>query len=164
MGECGWKCVGTPHPNTLSYTSRIPLATSLPLTPTHFSTHPIHFPTPLPTLFHSSHVFSYSSPHPNTLPYTPHIPHTSSHSSPHLPLHPKTLPHSPHIFPHSLDHVAKLPCDDVTLINLTGLWKSPIKFFNTTRNLKSCFGLGNVNFRCMKVWRSYWQLLVPQQS
>ena len=25
----------------------------------------------------------------------------------------------------------------------------------TTGNLKSCFGVGNVNFRCMKVWRSY---------
>ena len=24
-----------------------------------------------------------------------------------------------------------------------------------TGNLKSCFGVGNVNFRCMKVWRSY---------
>ena len=150
MGKCVW----TPHRNTLSYTSPIPLATSLPLTPTHFPTHPINFPTPLPTLFHSPLIFPYSSPHPNTLPYTPH---TSSHSSPHLPLHLNTLPHSPHIFPHSLDYVAKLPCDDVTLINLTGLWKSPIKFFKTARYLKSCFGVGNVNFRCIKVWRSYWQ-------
>ena len=33
--------------------------------------------------------------------------------------------------------------------------KSPIKFFTATGNLKSCFGVGNVNFRCMKVWRSY---------
>ena len=51
-------------------------------------------------------------------------------------------------------YVAKLPCEDVTLINLIGLWKSPIKFF-TTGNLKSCFRVGNLNFRCMKVWRSY---------
>ena len=28
-------------------------------------------------------------------------------------------------------------------------------FFTATGNLKSCFGVGNVNFRCMKVWRSY---------
>ena len=79
------------------------------------------------------------SPHANTLPHSPHTgilshtpphtsflasPHISSHSSPHFPLHPNTLPHSPHalshIFPHSFDYVAKLPCDDVTLINLTG--------------------------------------------
>ena len=130
MGKCERKCVGAPHPNTLPYTSPIPLPTSLSLTPTHFPIHPIHFPTPLPTLLHSPHIFPYSSPHPNTLPYT--SPHTSSHSSPHLPLHPNTLPHSPHalshIFHHSWDYVAKLPCDDVTLINLTGLWKSLIKF------------------------------------
>ena len=29
-----------------------------------------------------------------------------------------------------------------------------MKFF-TTGNLKSCFSIGNANFRCMKVWRSY---------
>ena len=33
--------------------------------------------------------------------------------------------------------------------------EKPIKFFTTTRNLKPCFGVGNINFRCMKVWRSY---------
>ena len=105
---------------------------------------PTHFPTPPPflsphanTLPHSPHTLSYNPPYtsplpthlslpPNTLPYT--SPHTSCLSSPHLPLHPNTLPHSPHalfhtsshIFPHSFDDVAKLPCDDVTLINLTG--------------------------------------------
>ena len=129
-----------------------PLPTSLPLTPTHFPTHPIHFFTPLPTLLHSPHIFPYSSPHPNTLLYT------SPHSSPYTPS-PNTLPHLPHalshIFPCSLDSVAKLPCVDVSLINLSGLWKSPIKFFTTTGNLKSCFSVGNVNFRCMKVRRSY---------
>ena len=142
------KCVRAPHPNTLPYTSPIPLPTSLPLTSTHFPTHPIHFPTPLPTLLHSPHIFPYSSPHPNTLPYTsPHTPHISFRSSPHLPLHPNTLsPLTPCTLPHSLDYVAKLPCDDVTLINLTGLWKSPMKFFTTNGNLKSCFGVGNVNF------------------
>ena len=141
------KCVRAPHPNTLPYTSPIPLPTSLPLTSTHFSTHPIHFPTPLPT-------------HLSLLILTPQ--HTSLHLPPHppylfpqLPLH--TSPLTPCTLPHSFDYVAKLPCDDVTLINLTGLWKSPIKFFTTTGNLKSCFGVGNANFRCMKVWRSYWQ-------
>ena len=93
-GDVG-RCVRDPHPNTLPYTSPIPLPTSLPLTSTHFPTHPIHFPTPLPTLLHSPHIFPYSSPHPNTLPYTFHI---SFRSSPHLPLHPNTLPHSPHAF------------------------------------------------------------------
>ena len=130
---------------------------------THFPTPPLFLsPHPSPSRQHTSlltpytfpqpypHIFPYSSPHPSTLPYISH------HSSPYLPLHPSTLPHSPHafshIFLHSLNYVAKLPCDDVTLINLTGLWKSSIKFSTTTRNLKSCFGVGNVNFRCMKVW------------
>ena len=134
-----------------------------PHTSTHFPTssplpslHP--FPTrqhtsPLTTLLHSPHIFPYLPPHPNTFPYiSPHTPHISSHSSP-TPQHtslftPCTLPHlSPHILPHSFAYVAKLPS------NL----KSPIKFFTATGNLKSCFGVGNVNFRCMKVWRSYWQ-------
>ena len=47
--------------------------------------------------------------------------------------------------PALMDYVAKLPSNS----------KSPIKFFTATGNLKSCFGVGNVNFRCMKVWRSY---------
>ena len=155
VGKCGRKCVGAPHPNTLLYTSLIPLPTSLPLTPTHLP-HTLSHTSPLPT--HLSLLIP--TPQHTSLHLTPH---TSSHSSPHLPLHPNTLPHSlralshtsPHIFPHSLGYVAKLPRDDVALINLTGLWKSPIKFFTTTGNLKSCFGVGNVNFRCMKVWRSY---------
>ena len=95
---------------------------------------PIHFPTPPPTL-------------PIPLP-------TAPLTYPCIPTHFPTNPmHSPHIFPHSFDYVAKLPCDDVTLNKFN--WKSPIKFFTTTGNLKSCFGVGNVSFRCMKVWRSY---------
>ena len=139
------KCVGALHPNTFPYISPIPFDTrqhTSPLTP---------YTLPHP----SPHIFPYLPPHPNTFPYTsPHTPHISSHSSPDLPLHPNTLPHSPHalfltsphIFSYSLDYVAKLPCDNVTLISLTGLWKSLIKFFTTTGNLKSCFGVGNVNF------------------
>ena len=112
------KCVRAPHLNTLPCTSLIPFLTrqhTSPLTPytlphpyPHFSSPhtsflsslhtPTHFPTPLPTA-------------PLTSPYTP----------------TNTFPHSPHAlshtFPtssHSFDYVAKLPCDDVTLINLTG--------------------------------------------
>ena len=102
-----------------------------------------HTPIPLPTA-------------PLTSPYTPT--HFDSHS-------PHALSRtSPHILPHSLDYVAKLPCDDVTLINLIGLWKSPIKFFTTTGNLKSCFGVDNANFRCIKVWRSYHVVKLLWQS
>ena len=151
-----------PTPSTFPYTYPIPLPTSFPHTPTHFLS-PYTFPhssalTPQhsPTLLHSPHIFPYLPPHPNTFPYTPH---TSTHSFPDLSLHPNTLPHSPYALsshlPHSFDYVAKLPRDDVTLINLTGLWKSPIKFFTTTANLKFCFGVGNVNFGRLKVWRSY---------
>ena len=155
MGKCGRKCVGAPHPITLHYTSPIPLshANTLPHSPDT-----LPHTSPLPT-----HLFLLIPTSQHTSLHLPHTAHTSSHSSPHLPLHPNTLAHSFHapshtsplIFPHSLDYVAKLPCDDVALINLTGLWKSPIKFFTTTRNLKSCFGVGNANFRCMKVWRSF---------
>ena len=38
VGKCGRKCVGNPHPNTLPYTSSIPLLTSFPLMLTHFPT------------------------------------------------------------------------------------------------------------------------------
>ena len=134
---------------------------------------PIHSPTPLPThpihsttLLHSSHVFPYLPPHPKTFPYT--FPHTSSHSSPDLPLHLNTLPHSSHALSPHLPPQFRL-CGEVTMwrCHLNKFdWKSPIKFFTTTGNLKSCFGVGNVNFRCMKVWqsygttwRSYWQPL-----
>ena len=137
MGKCGRKCVGAPHPNTLPYTSPIPLPISLPLTPIHFSTHPYTFPH-----------FSSSTPHTSFLthPHAPtHFPTPPPYLFPQLsspPLLPNTLPHSPHalshIFPHSFDYVAKLPCDDVTVVNLTGLWKNPIKFLTTTGNLKSC--------------------------
>ena len=83
------------------------------------------------------------APHPNTLPYTLPIPLPTSfpHTPTHFPTHPM---HSPTHLPHSFDYVAKLPRDDVTSINLTGLWKSPVKFFMTTGNLKSCFDVGNV--------------------
>ena len=151
------KCVGAPTltlPYTFPFLSPSRQHTS-PLTPYTFP-HPYpHFSTPHTSFLTHTHIPTHFPTHP----------HTSSHSSTHLPLHPNTLPHSPHalsntsphIFPHNLDYVAKLPSDDVTLINLTGLWKSLIKFFTTTGNLKSCFRVGNINFRCMKVWRSYWQ-------
>ena len=130
-----------------------------PHTLTQFTTLP-PFLSPHPSLSrqHTSpltHTLSHTSPLPKHLSLLIPTPqHTSLHLPPQLPLHPNTLPHSPHalshtsphIFPHSLDYVAKLPSDDVALINLTGLWKSPIKFFMTTGNLKSCFGVGNVNF------------------
>ena len=118
-----------------------------PHTLTHFLTPPPFLSPHANTLPHSPHTLSHtptrtfplpthlSSP-PNTLPYTsPHTLHTSSHSSPDLPLHPstltpRTLPHLyPHL-PHSFDYVTKLPCDDapdyfwiiddVTLISLIG--------------------------------------------
>ena len=164
VGKCGRKYVGAPHPNTLPYTSPIPLPTSFPHTPTHFPTHPIHSPAPLPHFF-TPHTSFVTSQH-TSLHLSPH-PHTSFHSSPHLPLHPNTLAPTPqalfHTSPLSFNYVAKLPCDDVigTLINLTGLWKSPIKFFTTTGDLKSCFGVGNVNSRCMTVWRSYHVAKLP---
>ena len=110
-----------------------------------------HTPTHLP---HTPHISSHSSPvlphtptHFPTSPPTPPIslstaPLTSPYTPTHFLIHPM---HSPHILPHSFAYVAKLPSNS----------KSPIKFFTATGNLKSCFGVGNVNFRCMKVWRSY---------
>ena len=140
--------------------------------PAHFPTPPPFLsPHPFPTRQHTSslHTLFHTPPHSshNTLPHfsTSHTsfltsPHTPTHfptppiplptaslTSPYTPTHFPTHPmHSPHIFPHSFDYVAKLPCDDITLINLTGLWKSPKKIFTTTRNLKFCFGVGTVNF------------------
>ena len=84
------------------------------------------------TLSHSPHTLSHTLPTHLSLPpptpqhislYLPHTPHIFSHSSPDLPLHPNTLPYllhalSPHLTPR-FDYVAKLPCDDVTLMNLT---------------------------------------------
>ena len=122
VGKCGRKCHGAPQPSTLPYTSPIPLPTSL--TPTHFPTHTIHFPHPSP----------HFPPHsPYLFPQLPSPPPTPQHTSP-VPTHPM---HSPHSF----NNVAKLPRDDVigTLINLTGLWKSSIKFFTTIGKLKPCF-------------------------
>ena len=136
-------------------------------TPKHTSLHLPHSSPHTPTHF----LFLYTFPHPFPLtPYTPPPlslpPSTPQHISLHLPPHPPIpLPtatltssytptqfpthpmHSPHIFPHSFDcDVAKLPCDNVTLINSTGLWKSPIKFFMTAGNLKSCFGCRQCKF------------------
>ena len=148
-------------------------------TPQHISLHLPHSPSHIlsphaNTLSHSPHTLSHTLPtHLSLPPPTPqHIslhlpPYISSHSFPDLPLHPNTLPYSPHalshtsphILPHSFDYVAKLPYDDVTLNEFNS--KSPIKFFTATGNLKSCFGVGNVNFRCMKVWRSYHVAKLP---
>ena len=141
-----------------------------PHTSTHFPTSsPLPSPHSFPTRQHISPLTPYTFPYPphtSPLPtylslppstpkhislHLPHTPHISSYSSPDLPLHtslftPCTLPHlSPHILPHSFACVAKLPSNS----------KSPKKIFTATGNLKSCFGVGNANFRCMKVWPSY---------
>ena len=135
-----------PTPSTFPYTSPIPLPTCQRTSSPHTLSHtPPHSPH---TLSHTSPLPTHLSLPPPTPPPTPPIPlRTATLTSPYTPTHFPTHPmHSPHLFPHSFDYVAKLPCDDVTLINLSGLWKSPIKFFTTTGNLKSCFGVGNVNF------------------
>ena len=123
-----WGSVLRPHTLTHFHTpppflSPHPFSTrqhTFPLTPytlPHFSSAlPTHLSLPAPTPQHTS------------LHLPPHPPHTSFCSSPYLPLHHNTLPHSPHalshtsphIFPLSFDYVAKLPSDNVTLINLTG--------------------------------------------
>ena len=143
-----------------------------PHTSTHFPTSsPLPSPHPFPTRQHTSPLTPYTFPHPpHTSPLPTHLslptPHpitfpyisptppislpTAPLTSPYIPTHflihpmhsPKPL--SPH-FTHSFDYVAKLPSNS----------KSPIKFFTATGNLKSCFGVGNANFRCMKVWQSY---------
>ena len=106
----------------------------------------VHSPTP-PTLLHSPHIFPYLPPHPNTLPTAPL---TSLYTPTHFPSHPM---HSPTPLPTSSPTVWIMwQSYDVTFINLTVLWKSPIKFFTTTGNLKSCFGVGNVDFQCIKAW------------
>ena len=149
-----------------------------PHTSTHFPTSsPLPSPHPFPTRQHTSPLTPYTFPHPPHTSPLPHIfsylPHTPTHfptsppTPPYLfpqlpwppstPQHtslftPCTLPHlSPHILPHSFDYVAKLTSNS----------KSPIKFFTATGNLKSCFGVGNVNFRCMTVWRSYHVAKLP---
>ena len=112
-----------------------------------------HFPTPPPFL--SPHAFptpQHTSPlTPYTLAHfsTPHTSFlTSQHTSLHLPPYlfpqlpsppptPQALFHtSPHIFPQSFDYVAKLPCDFVTLINLTG--KAQLIFYDN-REFKVLF-------------------------
>ena len=136
-----------------------------PHTLTHFPTSsPLPSPHPFLTRQHTSpltpYTFphpphtSYLPPHPNTFPYiSPHTPHISSHSSLDLPLHPNTLPYSPHALSHTSPHILPHSFDDVA--KLRSNLQSPIKIFMATSNLKSCFGVGNVNFRCMKVWQSY---------
>ena len=133
-----------------------------PHTSTHFPTSsPLPSPHPFPTRQHTSLLTpplrTYLSLPPPTphhislhLPHTPIFLPTAPLTSPYTPTHflftPCTLPHlSPHILPHNFDYVAKLPSNS----------KSPIKIFTATGNLKSCFGVGNVNFRCMKVWQSF---------
>ena len=110
-----------------------------PHTSINFPTSP-PFPSPHAYTFpHSPHTLSHTLPthlslppptpaHPNTFPYiSPHTPiflPTAPLTSPLTPQHtslftPCTLPHlSPHLTPR-FDYVAKLPCDDVTLMNLT---------------------------------------------
>ena len=127
-----WGSVLEPHPQHISL--------HLPHSSPHMSTHflsPYTFPHPSPLTPYTLPHFS--TPHTSLLTYprtpthfpTPPIPlPTAPLTSPYTPTHFPTHPmHSPHIFPHSFDYVAKLPCDDVTLINLIGLWKSLIKFF-----------------------------------
>ena len=142
------KCVGASHLNTFPYIFPITLPTSFPHTPTHFPTHPIHFPTPSPHIFpYLPHTPSHFPTSPPTPPISlPTAPLTSPYIPTHFLIHPmhSPTPLSPHLT-HSFDYVAKLPSNS----------KSPMKFFTATGNLKSCFGVGNVNFRCMKVWRSY---------
>ena len=137
-----------------------------PHTSTHFPTSsPLPSPHPFPTHQHTSPLTPYTFPHPpHTFFLTYPTPH---HISLHLPPHPPSLPTAPLTSPyipthflihpmhsptplsphltHSFEYVAKLPSNS----------KSPMKFFTATRNLKSCFSVGNVNFRCMEVWRSY---------
>ena len=142
------KCVRAPHPNALPpFLSPHPSLShqhTSPLTPYTFPHPSPHFSTPHTSFLTHSHTPThFPTPTPTPLP-TATL--TSSYTPTHCPTHPCTLPQT-HIFPHSLDYVTKLPSDDVTLINLTGLWKSPIKFFTTTGNLKSCFGVGKEDFR-----------------
>ena len=146
MGKCGRKCVGAPHPNTLPYTSPIPLPTSFPHTPTHFPTHPIHSPAPLPHFF-TPHTSFVTSQH-TSLHLPPHT-HTTFHSSPHLPLHPNTLTPTPqalfHTSPHSFDYEAKLPCDDY-LNKFNWTVEKPDKIFYDNRGFKVLFWCGQCKF------------------
>ena len=136
-----------------------------PHTSTHFPTSsPLPSPHPFLTRQHTSPLtpsplpiyLSLPPPHPITFPYISPTPRIS------LPTAPLTSPYTqhtslftpctlPHLSPHSFDYVAKLPSNS----------KSPIKFLMATGNLKSCFGVGNVNFRCMKVWRSFHVAKLP---
>ena len=146
-----------------------------PRTSTHFPTSP-PFPSPHAyTLPHSPHTLSHTLPTHLSLP-----PPTSQHISLHLPPHPPIffpqLPWPPPTPQHtSLFTPCTLPtsyptfqlCGKATkkpdknfygpIKFFTKIYnsKSSIKFFTATGNLQSCFGVGNVNFRCMKVWQSY---------
>ena len=113
-GRCKKRCrEKSGGPNTLPYTSTIPLPTH-PLTfphlhtQTHFPTHPIHFPTLssyFSTLSHLFPRFSFLSPHFQTL---------NQHTLPQNHTSPTPLPTFL-----TYKSVAKLPCDDATSINLT---------------------------------------------
>ena len=109
VGRSAW--FGTPHPNTLPYTSPTPQRTlphsphTLSHTPTSFLTFShttTHFPTPAPT-------FPYLLPHHNTLSYSslsspylsPTPQHTSSYTIPHFSLPPPTPQHTSSHPPHS---------------------------------------------------------------
>ena len=119
-----WGSVLGPHTLIyfiLSYTSPIPLP-SLPSRQHTSPLTPCTFPHPSPHLSTPTHLSLLIPTHCPTPP--PQL------TSPYTPTHfPTDLMHSPQISPHSLDYVVKLPCDDVTLNNLIGVWKSPIKFF-----------------------------------
>ena len=147
-----WGSVLRPHTLTHFHTPPIPLPTSFLHTPTHFPTHPIHSPTLLLCTPHTSFL---------TCPHTPtHFPTPATTPPPYLflqlPLPPPTPQHTSPFTPCTLPQLRL--CGEVTMRRCYPYkfnWKSPIKFCTTTGNLKSCFGVGNVNFRCMKVWRSY---------
>ena len=83
------KCVGAPHPNTLPYISPIP---------THFPTHAIHFPTPLPT-----HLSLLIPTPQHTSPKLPYLfPQLPSPPPTYTPTHFRTHPmHSPTPLPTS---------------------------------------------------------------
>ena len=108
-----------------------------PHTSTHFPTSPpFPYPHPFPTRLHTSPLTPYTLPHPPhtsllTSPHTPtHFPTSPPTPSIFLPSAPLTSPYTPkHFLIHSMhsptpltprfDNVAKLPCDDVTLMKLT---------------------------------------------
>ena len=155
-GDVG-KYVGAPHPNTLHYTSPIPLPTSLPLTPTHFLTHPTHFPIPHTSFLTHPHILThFPTPPPTPLPTAPL---TSPYTPTHFPTHPM---HSPPQFG---------LCGEVTMwrcchnkFNQTV--KKPDKIFFDNREFKVLFWCRQCKFSMYEsvaklLWRSYWQPNAP---